>query len=495
MKRIFNNLFFKIFQILFLVSQTACQPSGYEKVGDSTLYYYAVEVNGTLCGYAEVSETPVVREGQWLIMQENNTRISMNLMDRKIETFLQITTFVDSSSLRPVSNEVKLDQGNVHLHARMNVSDTMVQFIDVNEERESNLIVTRDVIIENLLYYPYLVKDFYKTGLKEQSYTYLDEREQSINKKTVTFEGMDTLFLAGSEHICMSFTEVGNNGMVSKSWIDPETGLQLRNDIPGGGRNIFLADYRIKEMISAIDMDNVLFYTVDRVIPDFRHMTYMKVEVEINTVGDSLSVENLNRRGQRFDGIVENNFVIGTFELEPVRYDGRNAPGLPYDYQVPEDMNKYLEPENLIESDDIEIVHFAKQITKDQTDAWAAAVKLSQWVSDNVSGAIPGGGSAKGTMEMRQAECGGHSRLLTAMCRAVGIPARFVMGGMYVPDNRGFFGQHAWVEVFMGDDGWIPVDATIDEVDYIDAGHIRLGEKSTFHPKKMEIVEYRLSEF
>ena len=43
----------------------------------------------------------------------------------------------------------------------------------------------------------------------------------------------------------------------------------------------------------------------------------------------------------------------------------------------------------------------------------------------------------------------------------------------------------------MGDAGWIPVDATINEADYIDAGHIRLGENATFRPVSMEILDFR----
>ena len=89
----------------------------------------------------------------------------------------------------------------------------------------------------------------------------------------------------------------------------------------------------------------------------------------------------------------------------------------------------------------------------------------------------------------------GHSRILAAMCRAVGIPPCLSTGGMYVADNGGFFGQLVWTEVYMGAAGWIPVDATIGEVDFIDAIHIRLGEKSTFHPEKMEIIDYRVVEF
>ncbi len=44
----------------------------------------------------------------------------------------------------------------------------------------------------------------------------------------------------------------------------------------------------------------------------------------------------------------------------------------------------------------------------------------------------------------------------------------------------------------MGDAGWIAVDATANEIDFVDAGHIRLGELSSFLPQEMEILEYRL---
>jgi tetratricopeptide (TPR) repeat protein len=45
----------------------------------------------------------------------------------------------------------------------------------------------------------------------------------------------------------------------------------------------------------------------------------------------------------------------------------------------------------------------------------------------------------------------------------------------------------------MGEEtGWIAVDATILEFDYVDAGHIKLGEQSTFQPNSMEILEYRV---
>jgi transglutaminase-like putative cysteine protease len=93
-----------------------------------------------------------------------------------------------------------------------------------------------------------------------------------------------------------------------------------------------------------------------------------------------------------------------------------------------------------------------------------------------------------------EGECGSHSRLLTAFCRASGIPARLSIGCMYSPLYGGSFGQHAWTEVYMGDEaGWVAIDATISEFDYADAGHIRLGTATSFQSEKMEILDYRIS--
>lgn len=66
---------------------------------------------------------------------------------------------------------------------------------------------------------------------------------------------------------------------------------------------------------------------------------------------------------------------------------------------------------------------------------------------------------------------------------------------MYVPSRGGMFGQYAWNEVYMGEAGWVPLDATASEIDYLDSGHIRLSEyKSTttaLNPVHFEILDHR----
>jgi hypothetical protein len=44
----------------------------------------------------------------------------------------------------------------------------------------------------------------------------------------------------------------------------------------------------------------------------------------------------------------------------------------------------------------------------------------------------------------------------------------------------------------MGEAGWIPLDTTFRESDYVDSGHIRLGEMTGFQPEEIEVLDYRV---
>ena len=182
----------------------------------------------------------------------------------------------------------------------------------------------------------------------------------------------------------------------------------------------------------------------------------MKVKVVLEPYGIEASVENLNTPNQKFEGTVNENLIEGIFEIKYDKYEGVNAPGFPAEYDLDEEMNKYIEPFTLIDSDDPILVKKAEEITD-----------------------------------------GSHSVLLAAFCRAVNIPARVVWGCMYIPNNGGSFGQHAWNEIFMGDAGWIAVDATAQENDFLDSGHLRLGEfysiSISLNAKEIEILDYELS--
>jgi hypothetical protein len=122
---------------------------------------------------------------------------------------------------------------------------------------------------------------------------------------------------------------------------------------------------------------------------------------------------------------------------------------------------------------------------------WHAAHALGVWVRRNIGIDPAGGRAALAALEQGEAGVEGFARLHVALCRSLGIPARVVQGGLYLKTGKGGgFTPHAWSEVFLGSSGWIPMDAAAGQLNFLDAGHIRLGEAGEFRPVELRIKDY-----
>ncbi|MBN1289653.1 MAG: transglutaminase domain-containing protein [Actinobacteria bacterium] len=62
--------------------------------------------------------------------------------------------------------------------------------------------------------------------------------------------------------------------------------------------------------------------------------------------------------------------------------------------------------------------------------------------------------------ENKRGDCGAQSMYFSALCRAVGIPARTTGGWQLLTDK---FEDHFWAEFLLPNYGWIPVDPTVAE--------------------------------
>ncbi|MBN2057695.1 MAG: transglutaminase domain-containing protein [Candidatus Saganbacteria bacterium] len=60
-------------------------------------------------------------------------------------------------------------------------------------------------------------------------------------------------------------------------------------------------------------------------------------------------------------------------------------------------------------------------------------------------------------------DCGAQSLYFSALCRAVGIPARTTGGFQLL---RGEFGSHFWAEFYLPGYGWVPVDTSVAQLPY-----------------------------
>ena len=115
----------------------------------------------------------------------------------------------------------------------------------------------------------------------------------------------------------------------------------------------------------------------------------------------------------------------------------------------------------LIQSDDSEVMRHAQQVRPAGDDPWDLAVAIERYVYESVreknfSTALA---SAATVARNLSGDCTEHAVLTAAICRARQLPARVLIGLVYVESEQAFV-FHMWNEVWI-DGHWIPIDATL----------------------------------
>ena len=132
---------------------------------------------------------------------------------------------------------------------------------------------------------------------------------------------------------------------------------------------------------------------------------------------------------------------------------------------------------SLLQSDDQAVVALAAEAAGDERDPVRLACRLEDFVHDrirtkNFSQALATAAEVARSLE---GDCTEHAVLLAAMARARGIPARVVIGPVYMPGQQAF-GYHMWNELHVGGQ-WVPFDATLG-AGGIGAGHLKLAQSN-----------------
>jgi len=127
------------------------------------------------------------------------------------------------------------------------------------------------------------------------------------------------------------------------------------------------------------------------------------------------------------------------------------------------DLKEYLKEEKYLEKDHPAIKEIALQINgKDEIDT---VRKIYEFVLDNMEydhakadNDIAKALGAAGAVQLKKGVCVEYADLFVALCRAKGIPAKYVAGIPTEGENERK--GHAWVEVYLENYGWVPFDPT-----------------------------------
>lgn len=248
---------------------------------------------------------------------------------------------------------------------------------------------------------------------------------------------------------------VGFSGVTSFMWVDNE-GRVLRQEETGGMAMVLTDKEHALDMPTVSgtgkDLLDELAVPCNGIIPDPRHLKYLKVEIE------GIEPEFFDLADD-FQTVVSRDPLV--LEIHPQRLNP----------SVLEDSANFLSPQLFLQVDDPRIVTAAEKIVGDVNDPSEKAGLIGQWVYENVvkdlTVSMP---SAVDVLEVRKGDCNEHTSLYTALARASGLPTKVCIGIVY---KDGYFYYHAWPAVFLG--SWLPIDPTFGQK-VADAAHIKLLE-------------------
>ncbi len=200
-------------------------------------------------------------------------------------------------------------------------------------------------------------------------------------------------------------------------------------------------------------------------------------ELEIDAKGDFTYSIKRDEHGNKKLEIVwidfeSQNYTVKMKIENSAKFNGPKKSSFPED--TPSKTFKYLAESKYVIIDD-DIREKASQITQGCGTGFEAVKKISSWIYSNLNYDIKYSKTvlpSDKVYENKKGTCDEFTNLFLAMCRSVGIPARYVAGITYSKEGWGY---HAWAEVYL-DDRWVPVDPTWNEIGWIDGTHIEFGK-------------------
>ena len=201
-----------------------------------------------------------------------------------------------------------------------------------------------------------------------------------------------------------------------------------------------------------------------------------KAEIVADNYGQKtahFSYKNI-AEGQKRESVVEYKFT--TWDVDFFIYPEEVGPKS----DIPGDIKeKYLADNAKYRIDDPVITGAVKEAIGDETNVYWQMRKIFNYLIDHMYYERVGGWNTAPTVLARgNGSCSEYSFVFISMCRAAGIPARYVGAVARRGDDRSIDDVfHRWVEVYLPEYGWVPVDpsggdrkAPADQARYI--GHL-----------------------
>jgi hypothetical protein len=303
---------------------------------------------------------------------------------------------------------------------------------------------------------------------KTYSFPLFDPVTLSQERAHVIVAGTEILTLEG-EKVETTKIEITFLGITQMVWLD-EHGRTVKEEAPMGLVMVWEQPETAVawgEEDERLDLLTLYAIETEEKVARPREVAFLRAAISGFDPGQ------LDLEGGRQRLVSEEPCLLEVTAAAPRRIDGA---GVDYDRAA---FGADLLPSPLVQSAHPEIARRARAILRDASgsggartvDRWIQARRVSEWVYRHLTkvptASVP---SALDVLQTLEGDCNEHAVLFAALLRAVGIPAKIMLGVVY---QEGAFYYHAWNRVYVGE--WIDMDATFGQ-DVADATHIALLE-------------------
>ncbi len=469
------------------------------------IHFSAPSPGGTLTGEAAVSFQDFQREWKELFLDDRKIGYAVHFIRPEAdgyiiqeEMFLRINLMGMSSGVYTVTQchvderfrmnrfSFRMASGSVGFEAKGEVKGNKL-FVETGREGDLRVQTLRvdepPMMGAGLAYYfrhrPVRVGDSFRFPL-------FDPSSLSRRDIEVRVAGRETIRIRGIDYDTYRLeAEVWGDRLTF--WLD-ENGTTLKEEGFMGLTAVRSSAASAPENIEGsgdLDFYEIAAITPDRKISSPREVSYLKVQMK-GFEDLTLDLSGWDSGRQRFSPpvmeIIREELPLRAAFERPLN-DGDDR------------FQELLASEFNIESEHEEIIRAAEEIAGSVTDPVEAAGLVQSWVYEHLEKrpvvSIP---SALEVLRAKVGDCNEHATLATALLRALGIPARIVVGLVY---TRGKFFYHAWSEAYVGE--WISLDPTLNQMP-VDATHIKLLEGNldrqvdllgVIGKLELRVIEYR----
>jgi len=351
----------------------------------------------------------------------------------------------------------ELRSKEIRFTARGQMNGTKLQLtVDSGGHQSSRELTLRQAPYLLAALKPYVVTQQLETG-KKFLFSTFDPSTLSEQVTTVVIEGREQLHIADRTEPAIRLRQ-SFRGISVISWIDGQ-GRTLKEESPAGFSIVRQEMSTAKNLPArSVSLDLI----AQTAVPVATKITDPQTQRTLQLKLGGVNLANFRLNGGR-QKLLQDQLEIRLEDLNQL-----SPPKIPV--RDPR-LASYLQPTPFLQTDHPKIQALVAQILNGERDGYRAAIKIKDWVYKEIAKqptvSIP---NALEVLQTRTGDCNEHTVLFNTLARAAGIPAKTVVGVVYL---RGAFYYHAWSEVWLGD--WVSLDSVLNQFP-ADVTHVKFLE-------------------